>query len=162
MRTCALSAGEFMRMNVTFRRTNFGCETCCTRADGSQASWESPMAGPIPNDVVHWVVENYFRLRSSFFGHIAAGEGPTSVKELGSPGTELSWTEMMVLSVQGQLAVQQGGAHTAPQMPRAGYGVRYPDYCSAEDVANIVEALESMRSRWSQMEVGQCIEVTYP
>lgn len=77
-------------MDVTFTKTDRGCNTQCTRPDGSVVEWESPDNGKVPHDIVRWIVESKLDLHDSFYGNIALGEDDRSVNELAQSGSELA------------------------------------------------------------------------
>src|SRR5262249_23216517 len=138
-------------MIVRLTKTETGCQTRCNRADGSDISWDGVMSGSIPHDLVHWIVEDYFRLKDSFYGHIATGHDPYSVNELVDRETELSQTELLVLCLQGEVAALEGITHAPTETLRGLYGMRYPDYCSKSDVAALVDLTSSALARWKEM-----------
>ena len=113
-------------MIVGFTKTEAGCQMWCKRTDGSDISWNGVMAGSVPHDLVHWIVEDYFQLKDSFYGHIDLGHDPYSVNELADRETELSQTELLVLCLQGELAVLEGITHASARNAPRFYGMRYP------------------------------------
>ena len=148
-------------MIISFTKTEAGCQTRCKRSDGSDISWNGLMVGSFPHDLVHWIVEDYFQLKDSFFGHIALGHDPYSVNELADRNTELSQTELLVLCLQGELAALEGITHAPAETLRGLYGMRYPDYCSKTDVVVLVDLASSALARWKGMEHGETIECRY-
>ena len=148
-------------MNVVFRKTNSGCSTSCTRRDGFAESWESSVDGAVPHDLVHWIVEDHFKLKDSFFGYVARGKDHHSVNELADPESELSQTERLVLNIQGELGVEDGTIHADPSALRGLYGLEYPSYCSQGDVATILDTLHNARANWNGMRVNESIEFEF-
>ncbi len=148
-------------MIITFAKTETGCHTSCKRDDGSDIDWDGLMVGSIPHDLVHWIVEDHFQLKNSFFGHIALGHDPYSVNELANRETELSQTELLVLCLQGELAAIEGITHGPAETLRGLYGMRYPDYCSKADVVALVKLASSAMARWEGMKPGETIECWY-
>jgi hypothetical protein len=148
-------------MIVRFTKIESRCRMWCKRADGSDISWDGVMVGSIPHDLVHWIVEDYFQLKGSFYGHIALGHDPYSVNELANRDSELSQTELLVLCLQGELALLEGIIHAPVETIRGIYGMRYPDYCSKADVAALVERTTLAMARWQGMKNGKTIECQY-
>lgn len=52
------------------------------RGDGTHAQTTFPKKGPVPHDAVHWFVERELRLRSAFWGMVAAGRHPEAIAEI--------------------------------------------------------------------------------
>ena len=148
-------------MIVRFTKTEAECQMWCKRTDGSDISWNGVMAGSIPHDLVHWLVEDYFHLKDSFYGHIDMGHDPYSVNELADRETELSQTELLVLCLQGELAALEGITNAPAETLRGLYGMRYPDYCSKADVAALVDLASSALARWKGMKHGETLEYRY-
>lgn len=49
------------------------------RSDGSVSSFPFPHKGPIPHDVVHFIVESALGLHRGFWGMVAAGRDPEDI-----------------------------------------------------------------------------------
>ena len=145
-------------MNITFTKTETGCRTCCRRGDGTDIAWDGVMSGSIPHDLVHWIVEDHFQLKASFYGHIESGHDPYSVNELANRDSELSQTELLVLCLQGELAAVEGITHAPPETIRGLYGMRYPDYCSETDVSRLVETASDAIDQWKAMGCGESLQ----
>lgn len=148
-------------MIVTFTKTDAGCETRCTRLDGSCASWCSPGSGSVPHDLVHWVVEDHFHLSASFYGNIAAGQDHYSVNELADPDSELAQTESLVLNIECEFGVRQGRLHADPATLRGMYGLSFPDFLTSDDLNQILSKLDRLESAWAEMSIGERLEYQF-
>ena len=119
------------------------------------------MTGAIPHDLVHWIVEDHFQLKDSFYGYIARGKGHYSVNELADAETELSQTELLVLNIQGEMGVNDGTIHAKSEALRGLYGLEYPNFCTQGDVATILDTLRTARANWNGMRVNESIEFEF-
>ncbi len=148
-------------MRIQCTKTKQAAHLDITRSDGSSDRWETSMASGVPHDLVHWVVEEHFDLRSSFYGHIASGLDQYLVNELARPDTELAQTEKLVLLLQTELDVRSGRLHASPTHLRGLYGLRYPSYCDDEDIDRICDKIGTYASRWEEMAVGDGLTFEY-
>jgi hypothetical protein len=61
-------------MNISFKkREGRYSQLICTRDDGSRSESLFPNIGPLPHDLIHYVVEKTLDLRKAFFGLVANG-----------------------------------------------------------------------------------------
>lgn len=61
-------------MNIAFKkREGRYSQLICIREDGSRSESLFPNIGPLPHDLIHYVVEKTLGLRKAFFGLVAGG-----------------------------------------------------------------------------------------
>ena len=142
-------------MEVIFTKTDSGCNTQCTRPDGTVVEWESPNNGKVPHDIVHWIIESKLELHDSFYGNIALGQDDYSVNELAHSNSELAKTEKLVLLIEADMAIRDGKLHADPSAMRGLYGLKYPHSCSEETVSELIGLIDGAASDWNSRVAGE-------
>ena len=57
--------------------------------------------------------------------------------------------------------VREGIVHANPETLRGLYGLKYPAYCSQDDVTKILEKLEKTKESWSKIPLGESMELAF-
>jgi hypothetical protein len=145
------------------------------RGDGSHVATTFPKKGPLPHDLVHFVVESELAIRDGFWGMVAGGRHPEEIADLAKAAGHASAKraaipdESIVAIVQAERAVEcfeadlWGGSHGDPQTFReviaAGCAQSLVPALglSDESLQRIRARLVELRGQWGKMGRGESL-----
>jgi len=141
------------RLNPTHHRFE------AIRADGTREVREFETRSLLLHDLVHFALESEGKLRSGFFGTLAAGADYDAPREC----SEAMQIESVVGPLQGGL---KGGIdpeafvarHRAAQHSM---GARSPSWLTPELIARALERLRQLQGQWRATPFGQAMELQF-
>jgi hypothetical protein len=162
-------------MRITITKGERGDRIEALRGDNSHVATTFPKKGPLPHDLVHFVVESELAIRDGFWGMVAGGRHPEEIADFAKAAGHASAKRAgipdasIVAIVQAERAVEcfeadlWGGSHGDPQTFRdviaAGCAQSLVPALglSDESLQRIRARLVELRGQWAKLARGESL-----
>jgi len=149
------------------------------RNDGSQTKSTFPKKGVFPHDVIHLIVESELQYRGGFWGRVHSGIDLKDVGALAMAGghrsasraqtpdneiVELIQAERIVECFEAELWSQPQSSETFISILDAACAqskVETPAV-NEQNIKNVREKLETLRSDWQKLPIGESLDLSWP
>lgn len=157
-------------MNIAFKkREGAYSQIICIRDDGSRSESLFPNIGPLPHDLIHYVVEKTLGLQKAFFGLVAGGAPIGYNRQHNRPLakeqdiTENWQSESLVEAIQTEVLSKRARAMDFMQLVKQYcemHDVPVPQI-STEQLHSILDELDHYGREWQSLGANHQIRVNF-
>ncbi|MBD3670122.1 MAG: cytoplasmic protein [Gammaproteobacteria bacterium] len=157
-------------MNIAFKkREGRYSQLICTRDDGSRSESLFPNAGPLPHDLIHYVVEKTLGFSKAFYGLVASGAPIGYHHEHNRPLADVpditeNWqSESLVQAIQNEVLSNRTRIRNFQRLLQRycrAHNVPVPTV-SEEQLQEIIQALEHYGRQWQRLGTNHQIRVNF-